>query len=243
MIRIAVCLSVLFSMLEAGSASAQDADLIRAGVEQAREQYNSTVDRLSSQFIDELDRIIESARSKVGQQPNATKVMERLRAAQDRFKATGILPPPDLVTKPAEEFERELKKAKEALEADYNKAIAAATRQKHDALASTLKSQKEQFERDFERAHPPRVMARWLHVVGRKDRYIFEFASDGRVLSPTPGERTWEMNGNLLLLKTKAPRAPGGYWVDRCVMSADGQGYTGRNQDKTEIQGTKLPID
>jgi len=223
--------------------SADEGDLIEGKLKEARGRYDTTVTRITGSLLSEFDQRIESDRKKAGAQPNLVGHMDRLKAAKQRFEATGKIPSPDLMGAPADAFERDLKKAKDALDSDFDKAIAAALRLRLDPLVGRLRSQKRQFESDFQATHPPRVVARWLHVVGRGDRYIFDFASDGRVLSPSIADRTWEIQGKKLILKTRSSKAPSGYWIDVCRISPDGQHYTGRNQDKTEIQGTRLELD
>jgi len=41
-------------------------------------------------------------------------------------------------------------------------------------------------------------------------------------------------------MKWKDPKAPGGYWIDRVALAADGTSYFGTNQTGHKINGRRL---
>jgi hypothetical protein len=83
----------------------------------------------------------------------------------------------------------------------------------------------------------PKVVARWWHNQGGPMR----LNSDRTINDPKDGH-TWELRNDLrLVLRWRAPNAPGGYWVDVCTISQDGSTYSGVNQIGTVISG-KLAV-
>src|SRR5205807_4448598 len=51
---------------------------------------------------------------------------------------------------------------------------------------------------------------------------------------------TWTLTGNTLVLRWASPQAPGGFWIDTCTVSDDGQTYSGVNQRNLPIAGWKV---
>jgi WD40 repeat protein len=78
------------------------------------------------------------------------------------------------------------------------------------------------------------VFGRWKHQPGNGTITLY---SSGRVNDPA-GPHTWSFDNGVLTLRWKDPKAPGGFWVDRCNLAADGLSYSGANQNKTKISGT-----
>ena len=82
--------------------------------------------------------------------------------------------------------------------------------------------------------HP--LVGRWAHTVNDTDHYDI-FFEPGGLIRGTKGEARWELEGNLLQMKWKDPRAPGGFWMDRVKVSPDLKSYGGANQNGTMIHG------
>ena len=78
-----------------------------------------------------------------------------------------------------------------------------------------------------------KVVARWKHL----GTNIITLYSNGKINNPS-GVHTWSRVGNTLTLRWKDPKAPGGYWIDTCTISRDGQTFKGRNQLRRPITGT-----
>lgn len=83
------------------------------------------------------------------------------------------------------------------------------------------------------------LVGRWDHSVGDGDHYDIFFESTGEITG-TKGEAKWELSGSELLMKWKDPKAPGGYWVDRVALAANGASYSGTNQTGHKINGRRL---
>jgi len=82
----------------------------------------------------------------------------------------------------------------------------------------------------------PQVVAVWRHSAGGGRGGEIKFYSNGRINSPD-GRATWGVQGNVLILVWPADRAPGGRWIDRCVLSPDRRFYLGKNQNNVTIRG------
>jgi hypothetical protein len=239
---IAICVVVVLTAT-AGSRGdeAESKKLIQEGVDKARAKLELAEERLTKALLADFDKAIESARSKGTGDDASAKRVEQLKKAKEKFSASGTLPLPEVLLKPVDTFEHSLNAATKELEESFDKASSAASKMKLDEFAAELSSQKKTFEKAFVKRHPPRIISRWVHIVNRRDRMQFNFASDGRiVMRDGNAPSTWEINGRTLTLRHPDRRAPGGAWVDKCQISADGKSYRGRNQDKAEIQGTRL---
>lgn len=78
-----------------------------------------------------------------------------------------------------------------------------------------------------------RVVARWVHQPGDGKIALY---SSGKINTPD-GENTWSFSGGRLTFRWKNDKAPGGFWVDTCVLAPDGQSYAGVNQIQTKVSG------
>ncbi|MBC7817743.1 MAG: hypothetical protein IAG10_12690 [Planctomycetaceae bacterium] len=233
-----VCVLTVTSGLRGDDSESKQ--LIQEGVNKARAKFDLAEERLTKALLADFDRAMESARAKgTGDDANAKRV-DQLKEAKGKFSDSGTLPLPEVLLKPVDTFEHSLNAATKELEQSFDKAISAASKSKFDEFAAELSSQKKVFEQAFVKRHPPRIVARWVHVWKREYRVQFDFASDGRIIAPDGVERTWEIKGKTLILRQPDRRAPGGVWVDKCQISADGKSYRGRNQDNVETQGTLL---
>jgi len=78
----------------------------------------------------------------------------------------------------------------------------------------------------------------WMQRVGFGEPMRVQFFSNGRINNPNGGA-TWSIApGGNLTLRWPDPRAPGGVWVDECILAPDGSYYVGRNQQHTDIRAT-----
>jgi len=82
------------------------------------------------------------------------------------------------------------------------------------------------------------IEQRWSHSADAHPAPI-QFLPDGTLNRPGSGA-TWTLRGSELTLRSPFPAAPGGYWLDQCVVAPDGQSYTGRNQLDSIIRGITL---
>ena len=84
-----------------------------------------------------------------------------------------------------------------------------------------------------------KLVGSWKHVVNEQDRYNIFFEVSGR-LSGVDGDAFWKIKAKKLTLRWLDPNAPGGAWVDEVTLNADGNSYSGKNQNGTTIRGTKV---
>jgi arabinan endo-1,5-alpha-L-arabinosidase len=82
------------------------------------------------------------------------------------------------------------------------------------------------------------IVGKWRHFVGDDPREISFFLS-GKI-NDESSRATWMLKGRALTLTWPTDDAPGGAWIDRCRVSADGKSYRGKNQQGVSIHGTKL---
>jgi len=86
---------------------------------------------------------------------------------------------------------------------------------------------------------PAPVAGNWGHSVDFGAESQITLLSSGKI-NQAGSQDTWSLQGSTLTLKWPRPDAPGGAWVDSCVLSGDGRSYVGRNQLDTIIRGSKL---
>lgn len=86
----------------------------------------------------------------------------------------------------------------------------------------------------------PQVVSKWSFTGPKGASRTVELYSNGRIDSPNSTE-TWNQYGNTLVLRWPNAAAPGGVWVDTCTLAADGQSFTGKNQNGAVSRGKKLP--
>ena len=97
----------------------------------------------------------------------------------------------------------------------------------------------EDLQRWFADGEPPSPAGAWLHCVGASTpgRVVFH---PGGALGASDGLDRWSRDGRALILAWPRPDAPGGEWVDECLLSPDGCRYLGRNRRGTIIRGWRL---
>jgi arabinan endo-1,5-alpha-L-arabinosidase len=80
---------------------------------------------------------------------------------------------------------------------------------------------------------------RWHHSADFGPETELEIASGGTIREHDPVR--WSLvDGRTLVLRWPRADAPGGTWVDRCLLSADGRWYVGRNQNGSVIRGRRV---
>lgn len=83
------------------------------------------------------------------------------------------------------------------------------------------------------------LQGRWEHSVDFKDYKPLVFEEGGRIAG---GRASWKLNGGKLVLTFPDPAAPGGAWVNECIVAADGNSYACRygNGDGLIIRGRRM---
>jgi hypothetical protein len=86
------------------------------------------------------------------------------------------------------------------------------------------------------------VVGHWRHSAGGDDSGEMVLLWNGHI-NELDGPATWTLEGTHLTLTWPHGDAPGGAWIDRCEVAADGASYAGKNQDDVEIHGTRVRKD
>jgi arabinan endo-1,5-alpha-L-arabinosidase len=83
------------------------------------------------------------------------------------------------------------------------------------------------------------VAGLWAHSVdfGAPGQIFLE---PGGTINAEAGPDTWTLQSPSLTLRWPRADAPGGAWIDSCVLSGDGAWYVGRNQLDTIVRGLKV---
>jgi hypothetical protein len=77
------------------------------------------------------------------------------------------------------------------------------------------------------------------HWVDGRPSSRLVLASDGSIVADRRPNR-WRRKGESLVMTWPNSAAPGGTWVDRCIISKDGRRYMGRNQWQAMISGVAV---
>lgn len=86
---------------------------------------------------------------------------------------------------------------------------------------------------------PPAMAAVWRHRPGNSQPHEITLHLNGRINDPA-GQDCWTLTGRTLELRWPNSKAPGGFWVDTCTVSDDGETYSGVNQQDMPIVGWKV---
>jgi hypothetical protein len=76
----------------------------------------------------------------------------------------------------------------------------------------------------------------WRQQGGDGNPAPIRFLANGRINDPN-GKATWSLKGSRLTVRWPNKNAPGGAWIDTCILSNDGRSYTGANQGGIGIRG------
>ena len=83
------------------------------------------------------------------------------------------------------------------------------------------------------------VAGKWDHSVNYQPANPLDLFTNHRIVR-RDGRATWELNGRDLSMRWPRADAPGGAWVDQCILAADGQSFVGRNQRGMIVRGIRL---
>jgi len=121
--------------------------------------------------------------------------------------------------------------------------IAEANRQQEElAMAEAARQESERLALEAARRavdDKPAGAGVWRHKSGNREPGEITLLPNGKINDPD-GQYTWTLTGNTLVLRWASPQAPGGFWIDTCTVSDDGQTYSGVNQRNTPIAGWKV---
>jgi len=82
------------------------------------------------------------------------------------------------------------------------------------------------------------LVGTWNHSVNYASTGTITLSDDGRIGGPQDAA-TWSLEGSTLRLRWPRQDAPGGAWVDECLIAPDGKSYLGRNQAGAVIRGVR----
>ncbi len=94
----------------------------------------------------------------------------------------------------------------------------------------------------LEGGEPPSPAGAWMHSADFAAPTRLVIHADG-ALGATSSANRWEQEGRRLTLRWPRGDAPGGVWIDSCILSVDGCRYVGRNQLGMIVRGWRLADD
>jgi arabinan endo-1,5-alpha-L-arabinosidase len=84
------------------------------------------------------------------------------------------------------------------------------------------------------------VVGSWQHSVNFEPGNTISLLPDGAI-NYKGARNTWRLSGSSLQLRWYRKDAPGGVWLDNCLVSPDGSWYVGRNQHGAIVRGVRDP--
>jgi WD40 repeat protein len=107
------------------------------------------------------------------------------------------------------------------------------------AIAADATARAWDAETSKEVQHAPEAIATWAIRIRNDAPVNHKLLANGRVdLANSPN--SWEVKGHNLTFHWPQANAPGGVWVDKCVLSADRKSYTATNQSGIPSSGVKV---
>ncbi len=156
----------------------------------------------------------------------------RLKREREAFEKKGWIPWSSPMRPQVGNYAKAFVKAEADLRTAYNREIGRAVREKNKARENELRA-------DLLSALEVRVVAVWEHQVNKGPVGRIRLYSNNCIGEPQ-GPATWSYRQGVLELRWPNPKAPGGAYVDTCLISDDGTGYGGKNQEGARIRGTRL---
>jgi hypothetical protein len=206
-----------------GSAPANSRPLTAADVASVRLAYENATAHARAVLLASLIQSIQVAgQNAVARPSNAPPYVARLKAEKEAFERHGLIPFSGSMRGPTTQ---------------YLKALADERAKVVTSFGSTP------IPDDLRKLIDHRVLARWNHqAAGQNSPGINTLYSSGRIDDPQSDD-LWSYAGGRLILKWKARQAPGGYWVDTCIVAPDGLTYAGTNQNNVKITGRLVSSD
>ncbi len=180
--------------------------------------YYSAADKLISAFDRQARELQESPTLKPEERDLNAQILQMERV---HFEGTGTIPFSPMMRNDVIEYLAELKRADEA----SSRAIASL--KQNDKVA------------DKKKLIEPSVVGKWDFVsqVDRNFRFTWTLFSNGSI---DQGSSRWTLNPSNLVLTHPNNKAPGGAWVDTCMIEDNGQQLTAKNQLGHAFKATRV---
>ncbi len=132
------------------------------------------------------------------------------------------------------------RKLAELREGTLRRNLEPAGRRRHEIkIAEENRQKSERLAREAARRVIDDVAGTWRHRPGNSASSENTLYPSGKINDPN-GPNTWTIRGKTLVLFWASPQAPGGFWIDTCTVSDDGETYSGANQHNVPIVGWKV---
>jgi hypothetical protein len=223
-------------------AGAQDPEAdYRKQVDAIVQKYDESRAKAKSLVLKSFDLQISSLEKSAKKDIKVRDTLESTLEAKENFKELDRLPKRSVLTRDFDKFEQQTKaalnKAVQEIERLANKANAKGL----PDLAKDILSESESLKSTFVEYFPVRCLYRIVHVVDGRDRNNWGLYSDGTV-DKNPS-RTWCFESSNLIIRSKDPGAPGGFWIDTCRINSNFDGFDGSNQQGNRISGSMQLVD
>lgn len=230
----------LFSMiLVVGWSAAASAEALPEKMQQELDQGKT---HLEGQYKEAKETLLKSFEKEINQTRSAPKLTAEekqqkigsLEAEKAILEKTGDIPFSPRMRDEAISYLNKIQKAEIALAKSYDRAIEYCTKQKDDETARDLISQKKE-------AVEPKVAAKWLVTVPAPPKFTWTLYTDGTTHHSVTGQKgSWSLGRNFLEVKTPGKLAPGGVWIDTCVISEDGLSFEAKNQKGNKLSAKRI---
>ncbi|MEI8379907.1 MAG: hypothetical protein WCJ09_07255 [Planctomycetota bacterium] len=210
--------------------------------EKLQQELDQGKTHLEGQYKEAKEILLKSFEKEINQTRSAPKLTAEekqqkigsLEAEKAILEKTGDIPFSPRMRDEAINYLNRIQKAEIALAKTYDRAIEYCTKQKDDETARDLISQKKE-------AVAPRVAAKWLVTVPAPPKFTWTLYTDGTTHHSVTGQKgSWSLGRQFLEVKTPGKMAPGGVWIDTCIISQDGLSFDAKNQKGNKLSAKRI---
>ena len=229
--------AIAITCVVTGSGSSQDAeDQYRSRFEKLVSGHKESMEKAKTIVVKAFDLQVQRLERTSKKEVRALAALEQIVEAREQFKELDKLPKRSVLTQHIEAYERKARSSLARTLTDVNSLANKASANGLVDLAKELIEDGNKLKHELADKFPVRPWYKVEHVVNGRDRATWLLYSDGTV--DKNSSVTWESDGSRLVFRIKDPAAPGGAWVDACVINANRDGFDGRNQEGARISGS-----
>lgn len=203
---------------------------------EAAKAFNKSCDDARAKLLAKFDTALDQLAKIKGSTEQRLKLIEAVKAEKKRFDNSGLIPWSEPMRPYLAKYFAAVSAAEGKLRRAYNSLIHAQRRAKNERMVADLQA-------DLKSLIAARLVARWRVIRdGRTPGYIVALYSNGIIHdgngNATSG--TWVYSEGVLIFRWPDPKAPGGAWLDKSNVSADGTAYAGANNSPLGMRPAKF---
>lgn len=199
----------------------------RESTQRPAKDYELSCEAARTKLLKGFDTVIDALAKTSGSVSERLKWKDIVEQEKARFETRGLIPWSKPMRPYVDGYLASLTAAQKNLRGAYDALIDKELRARNDARVEHLRS-------ELRKRLDIKEMARWRHIVnGKGPGVVFTLHSNGKI-NDIDGQDLWNYEQGVLIFRRAAPNGPGGIWLERLEVSAEGTTYTGTNNDKPD---------